>query len=269
MGAGARLSEVWRYRGLLVYFSRQILLDQVRQSPLSWLWLILRSGAPIVVTAFVCGEGARFGSGEVPYLLFLIVGMTGWNLFEFSLLAATRSMSQHSRLLTRVYFPRLILPVASTAEGVLRFGVLALLVLVVLLYYLVTQGRWYVQARPELLLSLAAVLLAWLFAVALGLWTSALDAPSRDVRYSVRYFLRFWFFLTPVLYPLSLVPERWQWLMWLNPMTGIVETFRWSLLGVGELSLPSLAASLGLLVIVGIGGLLFFGRAEASLLDSL
>jgi lipopolysaccharide transport system permease protein len=269
MGAGARVREVWRYRRLLVYFSRQILLDEVRQSPLSWLWLILRSGAPIVVTAFVFGEIGRFDSGEVPYLLFLIVGMAAWNLFEFSLLAATRSMSQHSRLLTRVYFPRLILPAASTVEGVLRFGILAVFVIVVLLYYLVTQGRWYLQARPEVLIGLATLLLAWLFAVALGLWTAALDAPARDVRYSVRYFLRFWFFLTPVLYPLSLVPERWKWLLWLNPMTGIVETFRWSLLGVGELSLPSLAASMGLTVIVGIGGLLFFGRAEASLLDSL
>lgn len=269
LGVGARLREVWRYRHLFSYFARQTMLDVLRQSPLSWLWLLLRSGTPILLTALVFGEIGRFPSGGVPYLLFLVVGMTAWNLFEFSLLAATRSMNMYARVVTRLYFPRVILPPVSTMEALIRLAILLGLMLFVALYYLLMQGQWYLDSGPRLPIAGATLLLAWLLAVAFGLWTCVLEAPSRDVRYSVRYFLRFWFFLTPVLYPLSAVPERWQWLIALNPLTGVVETFRWSLLGQAELPLTGLGISFITLFVVGVGGLLFFARAESRMLDTL
>jgi lipopolysaccharide transport system permease protein len=269
LGIVARFREVGRYRGLLSHFVRQTFLGVFRRSPLSWLWLILRSGAPIVVTSFVFGVVAKFPSDSVPYLLFLLVGMTAWNLFEFSLLFATRSMGMYARLLTRVYFPRIILLPISTIEPLVRIAILIGLVLVVAVYFGVTQGRWYLETGPRLLAGVAALLLSWLLAIAFALWTSMIDAPGRDVRYSIRYFLKFWFFLTPVIYPLSMVPEQWRWLIALNPLTGIVEAFRWGILGVGELPLASLGATTALLVVAAVGGLLFFGRAEAKIVDAL
>ena len=141
MGLLARLREVWRYRYLFSYLGRQTMLDLFSQSPLGWLWIILRSGAIVVITAFVFGAVAQFPSGPVPYLLFIVVGMTAWNLFEFSLLTATRSMTMYARLVTRVYFPRIILPPFGTIEALLRAGVLLVLTLAVALYFLVAQGQ--------------------------------------------------------------------------------------------------------------------------------
>jgi lipopolysaccharide transport system permease protein len=267
-GIGHRLQEVWRYRYLFVYFAREIGLELLRQSPLGWLWLLLRSGLPAVISAIVFGGIGGFPSGSVPYLLFVIVGTAVWQMFEFSLLTATRAFRRYSRLLTRLYFPRIILLPASTAESFVRLGIFAVLILMAATYFYLSQGSWYLSlgAWP---LAVFALVLSWSFALAFGLWTSVIEGPARDVRYSVRYALRFWFFLTPVIYPLQFVPEQWRWLVGLNPMTGIVEMFRLGILGEGDVGPMSVAVPLVAILLVGAGGLIWFGRAEARMIDSL
>jgi lipopolysaccharide transport system permease protein len=267
-GIAHRLHEVWRYRYLFVYFAREIWLELLRQSALGWLWLLLRSGLPAVISAFVFGGIGGFPSGSVPYLLFVIVGTAVWQMFEFSLLTATRAFRRYSRLLTRLYFPRVILLPASTAESCVRLGIYAVLIVVAATYFYVVQGHWYLSlsAWPLAILALA---LSWSFALAFGLWTSVIEGPARDVRYSVRYALRFWFFLTPVVFPLQFVPEKWRWLVTLNPMTGIVEMFRLGIFGEGDVNVMSVAVPLVAILLVGAGGLLFFGRAESRMIDSL
>jgi lipopolysaccharide transport system permease protein len=199
----------------------------------------------------------------------VFVSMTVWHLFEYSLLWATRSMRKYSRLLTRIYFPRIIVLAPSTMYALLMVGMMVILLVVLSGWFLYQSGVWYLRLDAGLLVALAIMVFAWLFALAFGLWTSVLDAPARDVRYTIRYLLRFWFFLTPIVYPLSSVPERWRWLIAANPMTGVVEAFRWGMIGAGEVDVVSLAMSFLFFVAVAIGGLLFFGRAEATMTDRL
>ncbi len=267
-GLAHRLREIIRYRYLAVYFTRETALELLRQSPLGWLWLFLRAGLPTVISAFVFGTIGGFPSGSVPYLLFVLVGTTAWQMFEFSLLNATRALRRYSRLLTRLYFPRVILLPASTAESFVRLAILSALMLVAALYFYGAEGRWYL-VLGGLPLAVAALALSWLLALSFALWTSVIDAPARDVRYSVRYSLRFWFFLTPVIYPLQFVPEQWRWLIALNPMTGVVELFRLGLLGEGDVGLMSVALPAAVIVLVAATGMIFFGRAEARIVDAL
>jgi lipopolysaccharide transport system permease protein len=270
-GVLARLREVLRYRHLFVYFARDILLKLLRQSPLAWIWLIMRSGAPAFVTAFVFGAIARFSSGDVPYLLFILVGTMCWQTFEWSLLMGTRAMRSYARLLTALYFPRIILLPVSTIEPMIRTAIKAGLILIAGGYYLYADGRMYLQAGPQLTVAAGALVSAWLLGIAFGLFTSVIEAPARDLRYSIRYLSRFWMFLTPVIYPLSMVPEQYRWIIALNPMTGLVEAFRWGVLGpeAGGLHPLPLAISAIALVVVGVTGLLFFGRAESKMVDAL
>jgi lipopolysaccharide transport system permease protein len=268
-GLIARLREVWQYRYLFVYFSKQAYLDIFRESPLNWLWIILRAGLPALIMAFVFGEVAQFSSDTVPYPLFVFVSMIVWHMFEYSLLWATRSMRKYSRLLTRIYFPRIIVLAPSTMYALLMVGMMVGLLVLLSGWYLYQLGIWYLRLDGGPIVALVLMVFAWLFALAFGLWTSVLDAPARDVRYTVRYLLRFWFFLTPIVYPLSSVPERWRWLISANPLTGVVEAFRWGLIGAGEVDVPSLAMSFLFFVAVAVGGLLFFGRAEATMTDRL
>lgn len=268
-GILSRMREVLRYRHLFFYFSREILIKLLHQSPLGWVWLVLRSGAPAVITAFVFGAIAKFSSGDVPYLLFILVGTMVWHMFEFSLLQGTRAMRSYSRLLTTIYFPRIILLPVSTIQAMIRTVIKACLILIAGGYYLYADGRWYLETGPQLVVAAVALAFAWLLGIAFGLFTSVLEGPARDVRYALRYMMRFWMFLTPVIYPLSMVPEKYQWIVALNPMTGIVEAFRWGLIGQGGLHPLPLAISAVVFVVVGGTGLLFFGRAESKMVDAL
>ena len=268
-GIFARLREVWRYRHLLVYFTKQNLLEIFREEGLGWLWNIPKAGAPSLLMAFAFGSLLAIPVGDIPPPLFILVGMTVWHAFDFSLIFATRAMKMHAQIVSRMYFPRLILLPASTVESLIRIGILLVLLVGVSLYFLAAEGRWYLRAGPELLAGAAALILAWLLALAFALWTSVLEAPARDVRYGIRYALQFWLFLTPIVYPLSIVPPAWQGLLLLNPLTGVAELFRWGVIGQDPFNLPALVASLAGLLVIGGAGLVYFGRAEAKMVDAL
>jgi lipopolysaccharide transport system permease protein len=268
-GVLERTLELWRYRQLWWYFAGEAVESMYRRTRLGWLWLILRVSAPIGLQSLIFGTVLGVSSGGPPYFLFLVCGMTTWILFERSLLVVTRSLEQNRKLVTKIYFPRLILPMAAIAPGLLYLAVLLVVLIGTVLYHRYQDGVWYVTLRPELLVSAAAIVVSLIFTVAVGLWTSVLQARYRDIRQGLRYFMPYWMYLTPVLYSVTIIPEDWRWLMYFNPMAAVVEAFKWGTLGIGQLTVPLVTTSLLLIALTMITGMWFFSREEAASVDQL
>ena len=265
-----RARELWAYRYLLWYFASNALQAMYKRSSLGWIWLLLRISGPVGLNSIIFGGVLNVEApGGKPYFLFFLCGTTTWMLFERSLLFITRSLERNRKLITKVYFPRLILPLSAVAPAVLYLVILMLVLAGTLIYFHQTRGVWYIEARPRLLLSAAMVVLSVVFAVAVGLWTSVLQTRIRDIRMGLRYLMPFWMLLTPVIYPMSKIPAKYHWLVAINPMAPIVETFKWGTLGDGTLPLGGLVTSLVLTTATLITGLWFFNREESAAIDKL
>jgi lipopolysaccharide transport system permease protein len=266
-----RARELWSYRYLWWYFASQTLTSMYRRSALGWVWLLLRVAGPVGLNALIFGGvlGQAHKSGRFPYFLFFLCGMTTWIMFERSLLFITRSLERNRRIITKIYFPRLILPFSSVAPALLYLAIILVVMVGTTLYFYDRDGRWYITLHPRLFVAAAMVLLSLVFAVAVGLFTSVLQARYRDIRYGLRYFMPFWMFLTPIIYPLSSIPEKYQWLVALNPMSPIVEAFRWGTLGEGTFSPAGMVRSVVLVALTMVVGMWFFNRAESASVDKL
>ena len=268
-GVLARARELWQYRRLWWYFAKNTLTAMYRRTTLGWFWMVMRVAGPIGLSAIIFGGVLDISSGTIPYFLFFLCGMTAWMLFERSLLAITRSVEQNRRLVTKIYFPRMILPMSAAAIGLLYLTLLLVVMIGTTVYFFQRDGIWYIRLRPELLVSVAAVVVSMVFAVAVGLWTSVLQARYRDIRYGLRYFMPFWMYFTPIIYPLTRIPEEWRWVVALNPMATVVEAFKWGTLGEGHFTPVSVVMSLTLVALTMISGIWFFTREEAASIDKL
>ena len=268
-GVFDRARELWAYRYLWWYFASNAIRDQYRKSMFGWLWLLMRVAGPVGLSSLIFGGVLNVPSEGTPYFLFFLCGTTTWVLFERSLLVVTRSIEGNRRLITKVYFPRLILPMSSVAPGFMYLSILLVTMLISLVYYYQRDGIWYVKLSPRLVVSVAAIALSLLFAISVGLWTSVLQARYRDVRYGLRYFMPFWFYFTPVIYPLSHIPEKWRWVVAINPMAPIVEMYKWGTLGQGSVTPSGVATSLTLIALTFTLGMWFFNREEAASVDKL
>ena len=231
-----------------------------RQTALGVAWAVLQPLLSMLVFSVFFGALARMPSDGVPYPLFAYCGLLPWQLFAFALTSSAGSLTANERLVTKVYFPRLILPLSSVLAGVVDFALAFLLLLPRLLAYGVRPG-------PALVWLPLFGLLALLAAIAVGLGLGALNVRYRDVRHALPFLTQLWLFATPIAYPSSLVPERYRALMGLNPMAGVVEGFRWALLDAPAPPLAMLALST-LVVLLGLAcGLLYFLRVERSFAD--
>jgi len=268
-GVLSRARELWAYRFLLWFFAANTIRETYSRTVFGWLWLLLRVAAPVGLNALVFGGILNVPSQGVPYFLFFLCGTTTWVLFERSLLAITRSVERNRQLVTKVYFPRLILPIASVALAMLYLVILLAITVVTVFVYYNRGGVWYVQLSPRLLASVAAILMSLTFALAVGFWTSVLQARYRDIRYGMRYMMPFWFYFTPVIYPLDRIPENWRWLVAINPMAPIVELYKWGTLGVGTVTPSGLVTSLSLIAVTFVLGMWFFNREESASVDKL
>jgi lipopolysaccharide transport system permease protein len=268
-GLWSRLRELWDFRLILWFLASRTVVAMYEGTFLGKLWLFLRPLAPLIISAFVFGRLLNVPSGGVPYFLFFLTGLTTWHLFERSLLWVTRSLDMNKGLVKKVYFPRLIVPMSSVAPAVLELSIYTALLAGALLYYLVKDGRWYLVFGPQLLLAPVLIVLTVLLSIGLGFFTSVWQVRARDVRMTLRYVLRFWSYLTPVLYPLSLVPPEYRWLIYVNPMAPIVEAYKWSVLGIGELHLPALASGIGVIAVSLVVGAWYFSRSEENSIDKL
>jgi len=265
----ARVRELWSYRYLWWYFASATVTSLYRGSALGWIWLLLRVTAPIGLNALLFGDmlDQKQKVDNFPYFLFFLCGTVTWTIFERSLIYVTRSVERNKRLVTRVYFPRLILPVAAVAPGLVYLAVLIVVLAITDVLFHQRTGNWYVALSPRLLVAAGAAFLSLFFAVAVGLWTSVLQTRYRDVRMALRYITPIWFLLTPVVYPLS--ASKYAWLVAINPMTSIVEAFKWGTLGDGVFSPVGTTISLSLVVLTMLTGLWFFNREESASVDKL
>jgi lipopolysaccharide transport system permease protein len=268
-GVGARLRELWQQRGLARFFGNRALRKVYARTVLGRAWLVLRPLANTVPGALIFGGVLGAPSDGLPYFLFFVAGMTAWTMFERCLYWATRSIELNRGLLTRLYFPRLLLPVASISPGLVEVALFLVMLAITLLWLGFVDGSWLLVVGPGLLAAAAALVLCLAFAVGLGLWTSVLAARARDMRYSLQIVLGFWMLVTPVVYPLSAVPGGFRDLAAANPMTPLVEMFRWGLFDRGDVQPVSLAVSIAVILLVALGGLWYFDRAEAASVDSI
>jgi lipopolysaccharide transport system permease protein len=263
LGVFARAIELWRYRRIIWFLARQAVKDRYSGTTLGAAWLFIRPLAPLLIGTVIFGRFLNVPSQGVPYFLFYLSGNSCWRVFERTVVWVTRSLDQHRGLLKKVYFPRLAAPIASAAPAGVEFAIFLALLLLSAMYYLVKDGEFYLRVGFPMLMGVFAGLMAIAFAVSISLFTTVMQLKHRDVQYTVRYVTQIWMYVTPVIYPLSNVPERYRWAISLNPMTGIVEAFKWGMLGIGEPPGWPFAYSVVATVVAMSVGIWFFTRSEA------
>lgn len=257
---GVRWRELWQYRELLYFLAWRDVKVRYKQTVLGVLWAVLQPALTMAVFSLFFGRLAGVPSDGVPYPLFALVGLVPWQLFAYAVAESGNSLVTNERLLTKVWFPRLLVPSAAVLAGLVDFAVSATLLVAALSVYGVLPGL-RLLALPALLL------LAVSTALGVGLWLSALNVQYRDVRYTLPFITQIWLFCTPIAYPASLVPESIRPLLGLNPMAGVVEGFRWSLLGTGSATLPMIVASAVTSAALLISGTRYFRRVEKTFAD--
>jgi lipopolysaccharide transport system permease protein len=254
------LGEIWSYRELLYFLVWRNVKVRYKQTLLGVSWAILQPVATMTIFTIFMGKLAKMPSDSLPYSLFVFSGLLPWQLFSFALTEASNSLVANAQLVTKVYFPRPIVPLSAVLTGVVDFAA-ALLVLAVLMGY-----HGYTPTRGIVVLPLL-ILFALAAALAIGLWLSALNVQYRDIRYTIPFLTQIWLYATPIAYPSSLIPEKWRFLYGLNPMTGVVEGFRWALFGTNSHVGPMIAVSVGTVVFLLFGGMIYFRRMEKHFAD--
>ena len=232
-GPVATAREVWRHRRFVRYLGYRSLRKMYQRTVLGWVWLLILPIFPIAIRALVFGGLLGATSDGIPYFLFLTAGMTTWTLFASALMWGTRGLELHRGILSRVYVPKVILPVATMTPAVLDLAIGIVILLLVSLYYAVSQGTPYLHLGLHSLWALAALALALLLALGIALFTSLWAEKARDARFTMAQVTLVWFLLTPVLYPMSQVPARHRSWMLLNPMAEVVEAFKYGVLQIG------------------------------------
>lgn len=262
--ASLHLRAVWEYRELLYFLVWRDLKVRYKQTALGAAWIILQPAISIIIYTVLFGRLLKVSSGDVPYPVFAYAALLPWNYFAGSLTRSSHSLVGSAHLITKVYFPRLVIPISGVLSGLVDFAI-AFVVLGVLM------AVYGIAPTTAVFLLPAFLLLAVVTALGFGLWLAALNVRYHDVNYVVPFLVQIWMYLTPVIYGSTLIPERFRFLLALNPMTGVVEGFRWALLGryaTGtEAPGPLLAASVGISLLVLVTGALFFRRTERTFAD--
>jgi lipopolysaccharide transport system permease protein len=254
------LHQLWRYRELLYFLTWRDVAVRYKQTVLGALWAILQPVLTMVIFTIVFGHFARMPSDGVPYPVFSYCGLLPWTFFSYAVAQSANSLVGNANLISKVYFPRLVIPIAAALGGLPDFGIALVILLAMLMYYHMLPTAAIVALPCFLLLALAAALAA-------GIWLSALNVQYRDVRYTVPFLIQVWLYATPIAYPASLIKGPFRFVFALNPMAGVVGGFRWALLGRQGLDLASLAISCCVTAVTLVGGLYYFRRMERRFAD--
>ena len=257
---GVDFHELWQFRELIYFFVWRDIKVRYKQTTIGAAWAILQPALAMIVFALFFGKLAHMPTEGLPILVFYYSGLLPWMYFSNSLTNATSTIVQNQNIITKVYFPRLALPISAVLSGLLDFAIGCLLLVPLMVVYRVRPGL------PLLLLPVF-LLLTVLMAAGAGLWLSAMNAIYRDVRYVVPFLVQFWLFASPVAYASSIVPAKWRWLYGLNPMAGIIEGFRWSLTGRGDPPGPMIIVSVAVVLVVLASGLFYFQKMESTVAD--
>jgi len=255
------LSDVWRYRELLYFLVWRDVKVRYKQTTLGAGWAIVQPVMSMVVFTIFFGKFARMPSDGVPYPLFSLCALVPWTYFSTALSTGSTSLVGQQNVISKVYFPRLLVPLAAVVGPLVDFAIAFLVLLLLMIWYRRMPG-------PAVLCVLPLLVLAVTTAAAASAWLSALTVRYRDVRYVVPFAVQIWLFATPVAYPASLVPGRWRALYGLNPMTGVIEGFRWALVGGPSPGLMTVWSAVTVILALA-GGVVYFRRVEGTLVDVL
>jgi lipopolysaccharide transport system permease protein len=255
-----KLGELWEYRELLYFLTWREVKVRYKQTALGAAWAIIQPLFTMLVFSLFFGKLAKVPSDRIPYPLFCLAGLVPWTFFANGLSQSSNSLVTSSNLISKVYFPRLTIPLSAVLSGAVDFAISFLL--------LVGMMAVYRQIPPLRCVYLPLFfLLAFVTALGVGLWLSALNVEYRDVRYTIPFLTQFWMFATPIAYPSSLLSEPWRAVYGLNPMAGVVEGFRWALIGTNTAPGPMIAASSFAAVAILVGGAFYFRRMERTFAD--
>ena len=252
--------ELWKYRDLLFILALRDVRLRYKQTALGVIWVIMQPLVAALIFAIIFGQLAGLPSGETPYLLFVFAGLLPWNLFAGALQRAGNSLIGDARLITKIYFPRMVIPIGSSAAVVVDFLVtLAVMFVLIALF------------RAPLTLNLLALplltVLTLVVAIGISFIISSLNVYYRDFSYALPFAIQVWMYASPLVYTADIVPQAWRWLYALNPMVGVIEGFRWALLGVGEFpALPLLLSTIAAVALFVVGALIF-QRVERTFAD--
>jgi len=254
------LKEIWKYRELLYFLTKRDIKVRYKQTVLGGLWAIIQPVFSMVVFTLFFGKLAKIPSDGIPYPIFVYAGLVPWTYFANALSASGNSLVGSQNLITKVYFPRLIIPASASLAGLLDFSIAMVVLGVLMLYY---------QFLPGLGIFLFPILvcLTFLCAVGVGLWLSALNVEYRDIRYAIPFLIQLWMFVSPVIYPVSMVSEKFRWLLALNPMGGIINAYRASLLGHQPVNWFLLGISATIVLFLFFSGMYYFRKMEETFAD--
>jgi lipopolysaccharide transport system permease protein len=254
------LGAIWQRRELLYFLVWRDVKVRYKQTAIGAAWAVLSPLLTVLIFAVVFGMLAKLPSDGLPYIVFAFAGFLPWTYFAQALTRGSASLVGNAHLITKVYFPRLMFPVAAVTTPAVDFCLSLVSLSALMLWYRVVPG-WSLLTLPLFLLLAAGI------ALGVGLWLAPLNVRYRDVSHTVPFIVQAWMYASPVVYPLSLVPESWRMIYSLNPLVGVLEGFRWSLTGSGSLNVASVAVSLLVTVPLLVGGLLFFRRMERAFAD--
>jgi lipopolysaccharide transport system permease protein len=254
------LDAVWRYRELLIVLTLRDIQVLYKQAALGIAWAIIQPLFAVIIFSVVFGRFARMPSDGIPYPVFAFAAVLPWTYFAEAVRRGGTGLVSESELVRKVYFPRLIIPLAGVIAPMLDFLIGFAVLLGVMLWFDVMPSFRLLVAPPLLVVSA-------LLALAIGLWLGPINVRFRDVKYTLPFMLQIWMYATPIVYPLSIVPAGWKWLYSLNPMVGVIEGFRWAVFGKGDPNVVAIGISLAAIGFLLTGGLIFFKRMERSFAD--
>jgi lipopolysaccharide transport system permease protein len=254
------LGELWRYRELAYFLVWRDVKVRYKQTAVGVAWAVLQPLLTMLIFTFIFGRFANFPSQGLPYPVFVFSGLLPWTYFSSALSQISMSVVQSTSLVTKVWFPRLLLPFAAAGAPAFDLLIASSVLIGLMAFYSLAPAA----TVPLVLITLV---LTFLTALGFGLFLAAINVRYRDVPHALPFMIQIWLYLTPVIYPVEALPERWQWVLSLNPMTAVIGGFRWALIGTPFPSAGQLAVSLGVASIVLVAGLAFFNRSERSFAD--
>ena len=257
---GAELRELWAYRDLLALMIRRDISIRYKQSAVGIGWAVVQPLVTMLIFTVVFGKFARLPSEGYPYAVFTMCALVPWTFFSRALAGTSASMVGSANMIKKVYFPHLVLPISKTVSGLLDFAVAFGVLAVMLVIY-------RVQPSMGLVLLPLFLLMAILTALGIGLWLAALNVKYRDIGLLVPFLTQIWMYVSPIAYSSEIVPRQWIWVYSLNPIFGVVEGFRWALLGKAAPAAGPLALSCGVIVVMLVGGFWYFRRTERDFAD--
>ena len=256
------LKAIWEFRELLYFLTWRDIKVRYKQTLIGAGWAILKPLLTMIVFTIFFGKMAKIPSEGIPYPIFSYSGLLLWTYFSTSVTMSSNSLVGSRNLITKIYFPRLFMPLAPTLAGLLDYAIAMSILILMMLFYHITPG-------PSLLLLPFLLLCGFLSATGVGMWLSAINVKYRDVRYAVPFLVQIWLFATPVIYPTSMLPEKFRWILSLNPMAGIIEAHRACILNHQSINWNSLVISLAMTLLIFITGVFYFRRMERTFADSL